>query len=169
MNHVWLFATLRTISCQAPLSMGFSGQECWSGLPCPPPGDPPDPGIEPHRLCLLHRQTGSFPLAPRGKPWYGKCAVLCCAKSLQSCPALWDPMDCSPLGSSGHGIIPTWCWSGLPFPPPGNLPNPEIEPMSSAAAALAGRFLSLAHFHFSFSSWHVGVLHIFWMLTLSWF
>ena len=35
------------IACQAPLSMGFSRQEHWSGLPCPPPGDLPDPGIEP--------------------------------------------------------------------------------------------------------------------------
>ena len=42
----WLFVTLWTIS-QAPLSMGFSRQEYWSGLLCPPPGDLPDPGIEP--------------------------------------------------------------------------------------------------------------------------
>ena len=35
-----------TIAHQAPLSMGFSRQEYWSDLPCPPPGDPPDPGIE---------------------------------------------------------------------------------------------------------------------------
>ena len=35
-----------TAACQAPLSMGFSRQEYWSGLPCPPPGDLPDPGIE---------------------------------------------------------------------------------------------------------------------------
>ena len=41
------FATPWTIDHQAPLSMGFSRQECWSGLPCPPPGDLPDPGIEP--------------------------------------------------------------------------------------------------------------------------
>ena len=36
-----------TVPCQAPLFMGFSRQEYWNGLPCPPPGDPPDPGIEP--------------------------------------------------------------------------------------------------------------------------
>ena len=35
-----------TVARQAPLSMGFSRQEYWSGLPCPPPGDLPDPGIE---------------------------------------------------------------------------------------------------------------------------
>ena len=42
-----LFATPWTAAHQAPLSMGFSRQEYWSGLPCPPPGDRPDPGIEP--------------------------------------------------------------------------------------------------------------------------
>ena len=46
-SHVWLFATPCTIVCQALLSMEFSGQEYWSGLPCPPLGDLPDPGIEP--------------------------------------------------------------------------------------------------------------------------
>ena len=47
---VQLFATLWTVACQAPLSMGFSRQEYWSGLPCPPPGDLPDQGIEPLSL-----------------------------------------------------------------------------------------------------------------------
>uniref|UniRef100_G3N0Q5 LY6/PLAUR domain containing 6 n=1 Tax=Bos taurus TaxID=9913 RepID=G3N0Q5_BOVIN len=41
---------LETVAQQAPLSMGFSRQEYWSGLPCPPPGDLPDPGIEPESL-----------------------------------------------------------------------------------------------------------------------
>ena len=47
---VQLFVTLWTIARQAPLSMGFSRQENWSGFPCPPPGDLPDPGIEPVTL-----------------------------------------------------------------------------------------------------------------------
>ena len=46
-NHVQLFATLQTIACWAPLSMGFYRQEYWSGLPHPPPGEFPDPGIKP--------------------------------------------------------------------------------------------------------------------------
>ena len=46
-SSVWLFATLWTIALQAPLSVGFSRQEYWSGLPCSPPGDLPNPGIEP--------------------------------------------------------------------------------------------------------------------------
>ena len=45
-SHVWLFASLWTVACKAPLSIGFSRQEYLSGLPCPPPVDLPDPGIE---------------------------------------------------------------------------------------------------------------------------
>ena len=48
-----LFATLWTIAHQAPWSMGFSKKEYWSGLPCPPPGDLPYPGIEPAFLMSL--------------------------------------------------------------------------------------------------------------------
>ena len=46
-SHVWLCATPWTVTHQSPLSMGFSRQEYWSGLPCPPPGDLPEPGIKP--------------------------------------------------------------------------------------------------------------------------
>ena len=46
LSCVWLFVTPWTIAHQAPLSMAFSRQEYWSGLPCPPPGDLPYPGIE---------------------------------------------------------------------------------------------------------------------------
>ena len=54
------------IAHRAPLSMGFSRQEHWSGLPCPPPGDLPHPGIGQSLLSLLHCQAGSLPLAPPG-------------------------------------------------------------------------------------------------------
>ena len=45
-NRVWFFETLGTVAQQAPLSMGVSRQEYWSGLPCPPPENLPNPGIE---------------------------------------------------------------------------------------------------------------------------
>ena len=45
-SHGWLFATLRTVICQAPLSMRFSGHKYWSGLPCPLPGDLFNPRTE---------------------------------------------------------------------------------------------------------------------------
>ena len=65
-SRVQLFVTLWTVAMG--LSMGFSRQEYWSGLPCPPPGDLPDPGIEPGSLYLLHWEAGSLPLVPPGKP-----------------------------------------------------------------------------------------------------
>ena len=46
LSRIQLFATPWTVAHQAPLSMGFPRQEYWSGLPCPPPGDLPDPGME---------------------------------------------------------------------------------------------------------------------------
>ena len=46
-SRAQLFVNLGTIAHQAPLSMEFSRQEYWHGLPCPSPGDLPDPGIEP--------------------------------------------------------------------------------------------------------------------------
>ena len=49
-SHVWLFATLWIVAHQAPLSVRFSRQEYWSGLPFPAPGDLPHPGIEPASL-----------------------------------------------------------------------------------------------------------------------
>ena len=49
-SHFWLCVTLWTVACQAPLSMEFSRQEYWSGLPFPPAGDLADPGIEPTSL-----------------------------------------------------------------------------------------------------------------------
>ena len=64
---VQLFVNPWTVAHQALPSMGFSGQEYWSGLPCPPPGDLPNPVIKP-MSCLLHWQAGSLPLVPPGKP-----------------------------------------------------------------------------------------------------
>ena len=73
-NKAWIFiyfiivvvfltlATPRTVAHQAPLSMGFSRQQYWSGLPCPPPGDLPDPRIKPSL------QVDSLPLSHQGNP-----------------------------------------------------------------------------------------------------
>ena len=52
LSHVRLFATPWTAACQAPLSMGFSRQQDWSGLPFPSPGDLPNPGIKPRSPAL---------------------------------------------------------------------------------------------------------------------
>ena len=67
-SHVWLFAILWTIACQAPLSMGFAKQEYWSGLPCPLPGDLLDPGIEPASPVFPDIAGGFFTPEPPEKP-----------------------------------------------------------------------------------------------------
>ena len=61
LSCVQLFATPWTVAYQAPLSMGFSRQEYWSGLPFPSPGDLPNPGIEPGSPAL---QTDALPSEP---------------------------------------------------------------------------------------------------------
>ena len=61
-------ATLQTVACQAPLSMEFSRQEHWSGLPLPPPGDLPDPGIEPASPVSPALQADSLSSEPPGEP-----------------------------------------------------------------------------------------------------
>ena len=70
LSRVQLFATPWTVAHQAPLFVGLSRQECWSRLPCPPPGDLPDPGIKPgiaYTSCIgrhvLHH------LSHQGSPW----------------------------------------------------------------------------------------------------
>ena len=65
LSRVRLFATLWTVAHYAPLSMGFSRQEYWSGLPFPSPGDLPDPGIKPRSPAL---QADALTSEPPGKP-----------------------------------------------------------------------------------------------------
>ena len=65
LSCVQLFVTLWTVACQAPLSMGYSRQEYWNGLPFPSPGNPPDPGNKP---CSPTPQAVSLPSEPPGKP-----------------------------------------------------------------------------------------------------
>ena len=66
LSCVQLFSTLWTVAYHFPLSMGFSRQEYWSGLPCPSLGDLPDPGIKPRSPTL---QAHSLPSEPPGNPF----------------------------------------------------------------------------------------------------
>ena len=65
LSHLRLFEPPWTVACQVPLAMGFSRHEYWSGLPCPSPGDLPDPGIETGSPAL---QADYLPSEPPGKP-----------------------------------------------------------------------------------------------------
>ena len=108
-----------SVAHHASLSMGFSRQEYWSRLPCPPPGDLPNPGIKPSHVSCIGRWV-----LYAGATWearyiqYVYVYVSACVKPLQSCPTLCNPVDYSLPGSSVHGI-----WSGLLCPPPGDLHN----------------------------------------------
>ena len=81
-SHVQPLETLYTVTHLAPLSMGFSRQEYWSGLPCPPPGDLPDPGIEPTFLMSPALAVG-FSTTSETSVQFSSVA--------QSCPTLATP------------------------------------------------------------------------------
>ena len=68
LSHVQLFTTPRTVAHQAPLSMGFSRQEYWSGLPWPPPGNLPNRGIKPASLVSPALAGGFLTAVSPGKP-----------------------------------------------------------------------------------------------------
>ena len=137
----WCYSWLAAQSCltlcnstdcspPAPLSMGFSRQEYWSGLPMPSPGDLPDLGIEPASPALA---GGFFTSEPPGKP---RPADVCMCSVV---PDSFRPHG--PPGSSVQGIFHQEYWSGMPFPTPGDLPNPGME---STSPPLMGGFLIIA-------------------------
>ena len=70
---------------------------------------------------------------------------MCVCSVIQLCPTLCDPMDYSPPGSFGHGIIQVRVLEWLPFPPPGDLPDPGIELIPRASPASARDSLPLCH------------------------
>ena len=99
-GRVQLFATSWTVAHQAFLSMEFSRQEYWSGLPFPTPGNLHNPGTEPESL-LSPTSAGRFStIVPPGKPSYRISSVA------QSCPTLCEPMHCSTPGFPVHHQLP---------------------------------------------------------------
>ena len=99
LSHVWLFATPWTVAHHAPLSMGFSRQEYWSGLPCPPPGDLPDPGIKPTSFMSSALAGGFFiPSATwtAQAKWWGQCWIWPCS---------WSPNTTRLSWRSRHGPL----------------------------------------------------------------
>ena len=92
--------------------MGFSRQEYWSGLPCPPPRDLPKPRIKP--ASLVSPALAGVPVPPEN-PQRAQAAAA--AELLQSCPTLCDPIDASPPGSPIPGILQarTLEWVAISF------------------------------------------------------
>ena len=102
-------ATLWTLARQAPLSMEFSRQEYWSGLPCPPPGDLPNPGIKPRSLSL---QVDFLPSESQGIHKFGASLVVQMVKDLPAMQVTWvqslgweDPLE---EGMATHSSIFAW-------------------------------------------------------------
>ena len=131
LSCVQLFVTPWTRAHQAPLSMGFPRQEYWSRLPFPPPGDFPNPGIEPVSPTLA--LTGRFiTTEPPGKCF--DCTT--CVLVTQSCPTPWTVAHQAPVSME---FSRQEYWSGLPSPLPRDLPDTRIE---STSPASAGRFFT---------------------------
>ena len=86
-SHVRQFEALWTIAHQVLLSKGFSRQECWSGLPCSPLGDLPNPGME-SKFLMSSALAGQFFTT----------SAPCCCSVTQPRPTLCNPMDCSTPG-----------------------------------------------------------------------
>ena len=115
------------LKCRSPLSMGFLQAEHWSQLPCPPPGYLSDLGINPS---LVFPTSGRF--FTTSATW-GPCMYMCWVRLFAS---LWTIARKAPLSM---GFSRQEYWNGLPFPSPGNLPDPleelDMEPRSAALQA----------------------------------
>ena len=113
-SQTQLFVTPWTVAHQASLSIGFSRQEYWRGLPCPPPGHCPDSGIE-SRSPKSPTLAGKF--FTTSTTWEAWSTATAAAKSLQSCLTVCDPIDISPPGSPAPGILQerTLKWVAISF------------------------------------------------------
>ena len=136
----WAVLSLSVVSLCDPMDCsplrllcpwGFCRQEYWSGLPCPSPGDLPNPGIEPRSPAL---QADSLPSEPPGKSyfihwwWFSRlCPTLVTRSTWSTCSHGAHVAHQYPLSM---GFPRQEYWSGLPCPSPGDLPNPGIEPSS---------------------------------------
>ena len=158
LSRVRLFATPWTVVYQAPLSMESSRQEYWSGLPFPSPGDLPDPGIEPRSPALqawilnLVSPDSQTDIArqiekdleeltqSRSLRYLGYVPVLSLVRLFATPRTIVHQTPLSMKLSRQK-----YCSSRLPFPIPGDLPDPGIKPMSPASSALPKGFFTTVH------------------------
>ena len=120
LSHVWLFATVWIVACQAPLSTVFSQEEYWGRVPFSPPGDLPDPGIEtPSHWChlgaqlvknLLTMQETTYDAGKAGSiPGLGRFPGEGNGNPLQySC--LGNPVDRGVWWATVHSVAKSWTW-----------------------------------------------------------
>jgi len=112
--------------------------------------------VEPHLLEMDHKDRMSINwLHTVCRPWAGQLAQWH-GKWLQSCPILCDLMDCSPQAPLPMGFSRQEYWSELSHPPPGDLPDPGIKPVSLTSPALVGRFFTTLS-QFSQQPWELRI------------
>ena len=152
---------------------GFLQARILEWLPCPPPGDLPDPGIEPTSLCLLHWQVGSLPLAPPGKgqaKWRAQC-------SLESRPASFLLPGLPPSLLQTAGILSCLHLISLfslshprSLSDPPSAPHPQrMENHIFSSRKLVQSFFPPLHLPFSTSGLLPGLpvsLSAFWLLCI---
>ena len=139
LSCVLLFVTPWTVAYQAPLSMEFSRQQCWSGLPFPSLGDLPNPGIKPGSPAL-HADT--LPSEPPGKP---KIVYRLTESEKRSRSIVSDslrPRTVAHQVPLSMGFPRQEYWSGLPFPSSEDFPDLGIKPASLTLQVVA---LLLSH------------------------
>ena len=122
---VRFFSTPWAIAWQTRLSMGFTREEYWSGLPCPPPEDLSDPGMEPASPASPALQEDSLPTEPPGKP--NICSEVKCES--ENCSVV---SDLWPHGYTVHGILQARILEWVAFPFSRESSQPRIEHRSPA-------------------------------------
>ena len=137
LSHVWLLVTPWTVACQSPLSLEFSRQEYWSGLPFPPPGSG---GGLVTKSCLTLAVSWTVPCQAslsmefsRQEYWSG--LVSFSRGSSQLRYQTW-------VSCTAGGFFTDWATREAQSPPPGDLLHPGIEPVSPVSLALAAGFFT---------------------------
>ena len=145
LSRVRLCAVPRTVARQAPPSMGFSRQEYWSGLPCPPPEDLTDPGIEPMSPLF---QGHSLPLQCVGSPDLSQAQSNLC--SSRKCSSLVPPAASNSTGRhqgiagiTGHHLSTraSQASQGITSPP-GHPRHHRASPLHQGIPGITGHHLS---------------------------
>ena len=122
LSCVWLFATPWTVAHQAPLSMGFSGQEYWSGWPCPPPGDLSDPGIKSAPLPSPALAGGFFTTSATWEAQMYLCEIKLNWERLAFRKQRWYSIVVKSMGmgvmvkSWTHSTLAVWLWISIQTP-----------------------------------------------------
>ena len=119
-----LFVTPWTAACQAPLSIQFSRQEYWNGLPCPSAGDLPNPGFE-HQSPELQADSLLTELPGRLERLFLSISI---HRSLSRVQLFATPWTVAHQAPPSMGFSRQEYWNGLPFPSPGDLPDLGIKP-----------------------------------------